>query len=137
MESIREYLAAQYGAKGSTLDYVIRQEVEVKPHASEPSDNYDTVDIEMTDWAPHTGITFQDDNRKVWEILSNMCAKHPCWVYIKPAQRGKNGRLACELIFDHYIGPNSVGNMANAAETRLSSTLYNGENKRFNWETYV
>jgi hypothetical protein len=30
MESIREYfLSAQYGAKGSTLDYVIRQEVEV------------------------------------------------------------------------------------------------------------
>jgi hypothetical protein len=28
MESIREYLAAQYGVKGSTLDYVIRQEVE-------------------------------------------------------------------------------------------------------------
>jgi hypothetical protein len=27
MESIREYLASQYGAKGSTLDYVIRQEV--------------------------------------------------------------------------------------------------------------
>jgi hypothetical protein len=37
MESVREYLAAQYGAKGFTLDYVIRQEVEVKPHASDPS----------------------------------------------------------------------------------------------------
>jgi hypothetical protein len=58
VESIREYLAAQYGAKGSTLDYVIRQEVEVKPHASEPSDNYDTVDLEMTARAPHTGRTF-------------------------------------------------------------------------------
>jgi hypothetical protein len=37
MESIWEYLAAQYGEKGSTLDYVIRQEVEVRPHASDPS----------------------------------------------------------------------------------------------------
>jgi hypothetical protein len=45
MESIREYLAVQYGVKGSTLDYVIRQEVEVKPHASDPLDNYDTVDL--------------------------------------------------------------------------------------------
>jgi hypothetical protein len=43
MEIIREYLAAQYGAKGSTLDYVIRQEVEVKAHAYDPSENYDTV----------------------------------------------------------------------------------------------
>jgi hypothetical protein len=39
MEIIREYFAAQYGVKGSTLDYVIRQEVEVKYHASDPSDN--------------------------------------------------------------------------------------------------
>jgi hypothetical protein len=39
MKSIREYLAAQYGAKGSTLDYVIRQESGVKPHASDPSEN--------------------------------------------------------------------------------------------------
>jgi hypothetical protein len=27
--------------------------------------------------------------------------------------------------------------MANAAETKLSSTLYSGEKKRFTWETYV
>jgi hypothetical protein len=137
MESVQEYLAAYYGAKGSTLDYVIRQEVEVKPHASDPSDNYDTVDIEMTARAPHTGRTFQDDKRKVWDILSNMCYKHPCWVYIKPAQRGKNERLAYEFLFDHYLSPNNVGNMNNAAETKLSSTLYNGKKKRLTWETCV
>jgi hypothetical protein len=137
MESIREYLAAQYGAKGSTLDYVIGQEVEVKPHASDPSDNYDNVDLEMTVRAPHTGRAFQYDKRKVWEILSNMCATYPCWVYIKPAQRGKTGRLAYKFLFDHYLNPNNVGNMANAAKTKLSSTLYNGEKQRFTWETYV
>jgi hypothetical protein len=91
----------------------------------------------MTARAPHTGKTFQDEKRKVWDILSYMCAKHPCWVYIKPAQRGKNGRLAYELLFYHYLGPNNVGNMANAAENKLSSTLYNGEKKRFTWETFV
>jgi hypothetical protein len=58
-------------------------------------------------------------------------------VYIKSAQKGKNGRLAYELLFDHYLGPNNVGNMDNAAETKLSSTLYNGKKKRFTWGTYV
>jgi hypothetical protein len=109
----------------------------VKPHASDPSESYDTVYLEMTARAPHTRRTFQDDKRKFRDILSNTCAKHPCWVYIKPAQKGKNGMLAYELLFDHYLGPNNVGNMANAAETKLSSTLYNGEKKRFTWETYV
>jgi hypothetical protein len=137
MESIREYLAAQFGAKGSTLDYVIRQEVEVKYHATYPSENCDIIYLEMTARVSHTGRTFQDDKRKVWDILSKMCAKHPCWVYIKPAKKGKNGRLAYELLFDHYLGPKNVGNMANAAETKLSSTMYNGEKKRFTWETYV
>jgi hypothetical protein len=133
MESIREYFAARCGAKWSTLDYVIQQEVEVKSHASDPSENYETVDLEMTARSPYTGRTFQHNNRKVWDILSNMCAKHPCWVYIKPAQKGKNGRLAYELLFDHYLGPNNFGNMANAAKTKLSRTLYYGEKKRFTW----
>jgi hypothetical protein len=66
-----------------------------------------------------------------------MCAKHPFWVYIKPDQKGKNGRLAYELLFDHYLSPNNAGNMANSDETKLSSTLYNGEKKRLTWETYV
>jgi hypothetical protein len=93
MESIREYVAAQYGAKGSTLDYVIRQEFEMKYHATDPSENYDTIDWEMTARAPNTGRTLQDDKRKFWDILSNMCAKYPCWAYIKPARKEKNGRL--------------------------------------------
>jgi hypothetical protein len=41
------------------------------------------------------------------------------------------------LLFEHLLGPNTVGNMASAADTRLTRTLYNGENKRFTWETYV
>jgi hypothetical protein len=41
------------------------------------------------------------------------------------------------LLFDHFIGPNNVGNMTSAAETKLNGTLYNGEKKRLTWETYV
>jgi hypothetical protein len=62
---VSENIWQQYGAKGSTLDYVVRQEVEVKTHASDPSENCDTVYLEMTVRAPHSGRTFQDDKRKV------------------------------------------------------------------------
>jgi hypothetical protein len=34
------------------------------------------------------------------------------------------------------LGP-TLGNMASAAETNLNGALYNGEKKRFTWETYV
>jgi hypothetical protein len=41
------------------------------------------------------------------------------------------------LLFDHYLGPNNFWNMAYVAETKLSITLYKGENKRFTCEIYV
>jgi hypothetical protein len=87
--------------------------------------------------APHTGRSFVDDRRKVWEIMSNICGKHSCFVYIKPDVRTRNGRDVYMLLFDQFLGPNNVGNMASEAETKLTSTIYNGEKKRFTWETYV
>jgi hypothetical protein len=91
----------------------------------------------MTARAPHTGRPFVNDRRKVWDIISNTCGKHSCFVYIKPALRTRNGRDMYMLLFDHFLGPNNVGNMASEAEAKLTSTLYNGERKRFTWETYV
>jgi hypothetical protein len=137
LEKIKEYLASQYGVTGATLDYVVCPDIEVKPEAEDPAENYETVDQEMTARAPHTGRSFVDDRRKVWEIMSTICGKHYCFVYIKPALRTRNGRDAYMLLFYHFLGPNNVGNMASEAETKLTGTLYNGENKRFTWETYV
>jgi hypothetical protein len=133
LEKIKEYLASQYGVTGATLDYVVRPDIAVKPEAEDPAENYETVDQEMTARAPHTGRSFVDDRRKVWYIMSNICGKHSCFVYIKPALRTSNGRDAYMLLFDHFLGPKNVGNMASEAETKLTGTLYNGEKKRFTW----
>jgi hypothetical protein len=119
------------------LDYVVRTDIAVKPEAEDPAENYETVDQEMTARAPHTGRSFVNDRRKVWDIMSNICGKHSCFVYINPALWTRNGRDAYTILFDHFLGPNNVGNMASEAETKLTSTLYNGEKKRFTWETYV
>jgi hypothetical protein len=91
----------------------------------------------MTARVPHTGRYFVNDRHKVWDIMSNICGKHSCFVYIKPDLRTSNGRDAYMLLFGQFLGPNNVGNMASAAETKLTGTLYNGEKNRFTWETYV
>jgi hypothetical protein len=137
LDNIKEYLASQYGVTGATLDHVVRPEIAVKPEAEDPPENYETVDQEMTARASHTGRPFVYDRRKAWEIISNICGKHSCFVYIKSSLSIRNGRDAYMLLFDHFLGPNNVGNMASYAETKLTSTLYNGEKKRFTWETYV
>jgi hypothetical protein len=118
------------------LDYFFHPYIAVKPEAEYPAENYETVDHEMTARAPHTGRSFVDVRRKVWDFMSNICGKHSCFVYIKPALRTRNGRDAYMLIFDHFLGPNNVGNIASEADTKLTGTLYNGEKKRFTWETY-
>jgi hypothetical protein len=90
----------------------------------------------MTARSPHTVRSFVNDRHEVWDIMSDICGKHSCFVYIKPSLRTRNGRDASILLFDHFLGPNNVGNMASAAETKLTGTLYNGEKKHFTWETY-
>jgi hypothetical protein len=98
LEKIREYLASQYGVTGETLDYVVRAEIAVKPEEEDPPENYETVDQEMTARAPHTGCPFVNDRRNVWDIMSNICGKHSCFVYIKPDLRTRNGRDAYMLL---------------------------------------
>jgi hypothetical protein len=137
LEKIREYIASQYGLTGATLDYVVRAEIAVNPEEEDPPESDETVDQEMTARAPHTGRPVVNDRRKVCDIMSNICGKHSCFVYIKPALRTRSGRDAYMLLFDHFLSPNNVGNMASEAETKLTSTLYNGEKKRFTWGNYV
>jgi hypothetical protein len=107
LETSNGYLASQYGGTGATLDYVARPYIAVKLEYEDPAEGYDTVDREMTARAPHTGRAFVDDRCKVWDIMYNICGK----VYIKPALRTRNGRDTYMLVFDHFLGPNNVGNM--------------------------
>jgi hypothetical protein len=137
MEEISEFLAANHGEQGNPLSYVIRPEGEVPAEASDPSTGYETVDLEMIARGPHTGSAFQLDNRKVWEMMKNICGSSPCYIYIKSAARAKNGREAYRLLFDHFLGANNVGNLATAAEERLQSTKYSGDKRNFDFEKYV
>jgi hypothetical protein len=76
METIREYLSSKYGVAGATLDYVVRADIEVKPEAEDPAENYETLDQEMTARATHTGKYFVNERRKVLDIMSNIFGKH-------------------------------------------------------------
>jgi hypothetical protein len=58
LETIKEYLASQYGGTGATLDYVVRPDIAVKPESEDPAEGYDTVDQDITSRAPHYGRDF-------------------------------------------------------------------------------
>jgi hypothetical protein len=74
---------------------------------------------------------------KVWDIISKITREHPCWTYVKPAQKTRDGRMAYNGLYLHYLGPNNVDNMATMAEQKLKDTVYNGEQRRWDFEKYV
>lgn len=143
MEGILEYLRACPGTTKIPLAYVVRDTITVSPHADDPAANYHTVQDEMIARAPHLGPgnnplpTYQADNRLVWEKIAAFTRDEPCWSYVKPAQRTRNGRMAYQSLYQHYLGTNNVNNMATAAEVRLKSVTYSGEKKRWDFEKYV
>jgi heptaprenylglyceryl phosphate synthase len=59
------------------------------------------------------------------------------WTYVKPAQRTRDSRMAYSGLYQHYLGPNNVDNMATMAEDKLKMTVYNGEQSHWDFEKYV
>ena len=84
--------------------------------------------------------TYLEDRAKVCELMVQICTNRTdCWVYIEPGQARLDGRTAFWGLYNNYLGPNKVDNQqqAAAAETKLASTTYTGEKKRWNFDKYV
>jgi hypothetical protein len=109
----------------------------------EPVGGYSDHTDEMIARAPHldaAGLklpTYVADRQKCWELICDICREEDCWSFIKPAQSTRDGRKAYWCLYDHYLGPNNVDNMASWAERKLRETHYQGEKKRWNFEKYV
>ena len=143
MEALDSYFLSFLGDTGIPLSYVIRRERADPAVPVDPPDGYASVSDEMIHRAPHQDENGMDlpsylaDRVKVWDLLAALCRDHNCYSYIKPAQRSRNGRDAYWRLNDHYLGANNLNNMASQAEGTLMSARYQGEKKRWNFESYV
>ena len=82
-------------------------------------------------------ITFKTDMMQVWGLIYVINIDIDCWTYVKSAQRTRYGKKAYRDLWDHFLEPDNVDNMASEAERLLVTTHYYGERKRFNFERYV
>ena len=98
-----------------------------------------TDEEEMTGRSPHARMVgaqkhvhpdFATDNARVWTLIAGLTQDKPAWTIVKPFQSKKDGRGAFQGIWSHYLGPNSIKNLATEVETTLESTTYMGETKR-------
>ena len=143
LEGLAEYLRACPGETKIPLSYVIRKGRAVPPEQQDPPANYHDSFDEMINRAPHfkeneiEHPTYVNDNHAVWQIISDWCRDDPCWTYVKPHQRRRDGRGAFLALWNHYLGPNNIDNAATMAERRLEVTTYDGEKRRWNFERFV
>ncbi|KAI2512366.1 hypothetical protein MHU86_2028 [Fragilaria crotonensis] len=143
MEAIDEYLRSVLGERKIPLAYVIRKNEDIAPD----TETFPTVQDEMIGRAPHFSINAEGvrvpdpvylvNREKVWDIVSRITRKEAAWTYVKPAQKTRDGRLAYQGIYAHYLGPQHVDNMATMAEDKLKNTVYNGKQRRWDFEKYV
>jgi hypothetical protein len=80
---------------------------------------------------------YKTDNKTVWIKLAKMCRDHDCWTFIRQHQKAKNGWLAFWSLYNHYLSAHNVDTLCAHAENKLTTTVYHGETKRFNWERYT
>jgi len=81
--------------------------------------------------------SFLVDRAEVWEKLAEILLPHDAFTVIKAAKKTRNSRLAYQLLFRHYLGPNNVGNIAGEVEQVLASVQYKGETRQWNFEKYA
>jgi hypothetical protein len=116
-DAIDSYLRSYLGEKKVPLAYVTREVAEVTAETDDPATNYATVEDEMISRSPHVdplGVvdaTYAADNRKVWEILANICRETNAWTWIKPQSCSKDGRAAYLALYNHYLGASNADNI--------------------------
>ena len=81
--------------------------------------------------------TFLTDHQTVRDKISDLTREHECWTYVKPAQCARDGRQGYTLLFDHYLGQNSMANQASLAEAKLKNSSYQGKRHRWNFKRFV
>ncbi len=143
IEILVEYLREKRGNTSKLpLVYVVRKEEAVQ---DDPEGGWPTKIDEMINRAPILddngpggyNVTYLADREAVWHIIAGLTRNHSCWTYVKVAQRTRDGRLAYQALYNHYLGPNNVDNLANDAERKLQTTTYTGEKRNWNFEKYV
>jgi len=84
-----------------------------------------------------SALSFIIDRAEVWVKLAKILLTNDAFRVIKAAKKTRNGQLAYQLLYAHYLGPNNIGNVAGEAETVLNMVQYHGEKHQWNFEKYT
>jgi hypothetical protein len=148
LESFQNWLRGCNGQTDIPLAYVIRPTLEVPAEGDDPATNYSLKLDELIAHAPiianvaangtitYTSVYLQD-RETVWTMIEKVTRDHACRTYIRAAASTRDGRMAYELLDQHYLGANNVDIMSSKAEHLLKTLSYNGETHHWDFEKFV
>lgn len=132
-----------------SLYYIIRPDVQVKDEANDPEANYTCRFEEMCMRMPHCNMDagsppqqiraryYEADNCKVWDKLEAIFHDTPYWTHLKPFMRARDGRAGYMALFEMYLGPKTMYDMAAKAEAKMAKLRYVGGRHGCNFKAYV
>ena len=146
MEAMEEWLHLIPGECHLPLAYMIHKDIAL-PDGDDPAENYPSIMNEMACHAligtvnPDGTVTYHPmscmNNWLCFDKLAMWAHEYPCWMYIKPFAKARDGCKAWMALFNHYLGPNNVQNQAAQAERTLHALTYVKETQNFTSETYI
>jgi hypothetical protein len=104
-ESLRDHFKKLRGDFNKIpLAYITRKEEDVPDETTDPSSNYKSIEDELVarkaHWLlvanqpPRRTEEYKGDNKKVWDVLSDIFRNSPSWQYLKPFAKANDGRGA-------------------------------------------
>ena len=130
-------LCAVRGARGITLEYVIRDNDAGRvPPVAIPVPDVDSNDIIAANATLH-GPEFERDNSKVYTILRTILTGTKAWNVISKFANQRNGRKAFLTLKKHFQGSSYFDAMRSQANNLMTKTSYSGDRARYKWEDYV
>ena len=71
--------------------------------------------------------SFVTNRAFIWDKMVAIFQGLGAWTYLKRDKKHCDGRLLFRFIYNHYLGPRNIYNMAAGAYKKLSQCSYTGE----------
>ena len=133
-EGLQGHCKIVHGCMNIPLAYLLR---EVEPDVAMLTAAFDTTDQRLMALVLCIGPEFQQDNRRLWDLLCPLIRGTPAWEYVKVCERSGDGRRAYRILKLRGEGEAAVDARRTKAEATLAKAQYTGKSKRFTLQSYI
>ena len=140
-DGLKGHCAIVRGCMNIPLAYLLRDEEPtaetLAADAAGDVDLFDTSDERLMALVRCAGPEFQQDNKRLWDLLCPLIRSTPAWEYVKTYERACDGRRAYRTLKLRGEGEAAIDARRTKAEATLAKAQFTGKGKRFTLQSYI